>query len=58
MPLNFLEGPVVFHNTDERFRHNKRRGGGGVGGGEDLGAERKEMVRVKRSGADARLTWC
>lgn len=55
MPLNFLKWPVVFHNTDERFRHNKRRGGGG---GEDLGAERKEMVRVKRSGADARLTWC
>lgn len=28
MPLNLLERPVEFHNTDEGFRHNKREGEG------------------------------
>jgi len=30
MPLNFLERPVTFRNTDEGFRHNKSEGGEGV----------------------------
>lgn len=53
MPLNLLERPVEFHNTDEGFRHNKREGGGR---GWILVAERKEVARVKRRGADASLT--
>lgn len=50
MPLNFLERPVDFHNTNEGFSHNKREGG------RDFGAEWKEVARVKRRGADASLT--
>lgn len=59
VPLNFLERQVKFHNTNEGFRHNKREGGGegererGV-----LGAQRKEVVRVKGRGADGSLTQC
>lgn len=50
MPWNFLERQAEFHNTDERFRHNKR---------EERRRRRewaKEVVRVKRRGADGSLT--
>ena len=51
MPLDFLEMPVKFHNTDKRVIHNKRGRRG-----KDLGVEGKEVARVRRRGADSGLT--
>lgn len=46
MPLNFLEMPFKFHDTDKGFRHNKREGGGGGFGSREEGSGEGQEVQA------------